>query len=184
MSTEPPATYSFTLVSLPNPQTHLRWCCLLLPSCLLWRKGPVQRPKPLLWPWISPISQRSGQGHDSYMSSLSGPILWTQSSLPIRHLFFSFMGETTKQNPIFPQASSSPLLTIHREVILSSSFPDHLVLTSSPSASPVLHSPLPPLSPEPLQKPHSAKSLFFLILILQYSWTKSFYFHCCHLTLA
>ena len=40
--TEPPATYSFTLVSLPNSQTHLQWYCLLLPSCLLWRKGPIQ----------------------------------------------------------------------------------------------------------------------------------------------
>ena len=52
----------------------------------------------------------------------------------------------TKQNPIFPQTSSSPLFTIHRKVILSSSFPDHLVLTPNPSASPVLHSRLSPLA--------------------------------------
>lgn len=58
-----------TLSPLSPCQIHKHTCngtvFSFLPVYYGGRAPFNQRPKPLLWPWISPISQRSGQGHDS-----------------------------------------------------------------------------------------------------------------------
>lgn len=143
MSTEPPATYSFTPISLPNLQTHLQRYYLLLPSSLLWRKSPLQSeaktptvamdPHPFLGIQDEVTTPKSlAPAHSSPLNSR------LVIQLPICHLLSSF--SRVRQNdrtPLSHKPLPLPLLAIHSDVILSSSFSDQLALPSNLLASPI-----------------------------------------------